>query len=70
MITRRRFLTRVAAAGGASLGYEAMTGLGLLAAPAQAPFDLTGRVVGVACRDSRRRTGRADRRLRARQSRL
>ena len=46
-LTRRRFLTRVAAAGGASLAYEAMTGLGLLAAPAQAPFDLTGRVSGV-----------------------
>ena len=46
-LTRRRFLTRVAAAGGASLAYEAMTGLGLLAAPAQTPFDLTGRVSGV-----------------------
>ena len=46
-LTRRRFLARVAAAGGASLAYEAMTGLGLLAAPAQAPFDLTGRVSGV-----------------------
>jgi monoamine oxidase len=45
--TRRQFLTRVGAAGGASLVYEAMTGLGLLAAPAQAPFDLTGRVSGV-----------------------
>src|SRR5688500_8610102 len=46
-LTRRRFLARVAAAGGASLAYETMTGLGLLAAPAQAPFDLTGRVSGV-----------------------
>ena len=46
-LTRRQFLTRTAAAGGASLVYEAMTGLGLLAAPAQAPFDLTGRVSGV-----------------------
>ena len=46
-LTRRRFLARVAAAGGASLVYEAMTGLGLLAAPAQAPFELTGRVSGV-----------------------
>ena len=46
-LTRRRFLTRVAAAGGASLAYEAMTGLGLLAAPRQAPFQLTGRVSGV-----------------------
>ena len=32
-LTRRRFLARVAAAGGVSLAYEAMTGLGLLAAP-------------------------------------
>ena len=47
LLTRRHFLTRVAAAGGASLVYEAMTGLGLLAAPTQAPFDLTGRVSGV-----------------------
>jgi monoamine oxidase len=46
-LTRRDFLTRVAAAGGASLVYEAMTGLGLLAAPTQAPFELTGRVSGV-----------------------
>ena len=46
-LTRRRFLRRVAAAGGASLTYEAMTGLGLLAAPSQARFDLSGRVSGV-----------------------
>jgi monoamine oxidase len=47
-LTRRRFLTRVALAGGASLAYEAMTGLGLLAAPAQqTPFELSGRVPGV-----------------------
>ena len=46
-LTRRRFLTRVAAAGGASLVYEAMTGLGLLAAPTQTPFGLSGRVSGV-----------------------
>jgi monoamine oxidase len=47
-LTRRRFLTRVAAVGGGSLVYEAMTGLGLLAAPQQAPpFELTGRVSGV-----------------------
>ena len=45
-LTRRRFLTRVAAAGGASLVYESMAGLGLLATPAQVPFDLTGRVSG------------------------
>ena len=46
-ITRRRFLARVAAAGGAPLAYEAMVGLGLLAAPSQSPFDLTGRVSGL-----------------------
>ena len=46
-LTRRRFLKRVAAAGGVSLAYEAMTGLGLLPAPSQAPFDLSGRVSGV-----------------------
>ena len=46
-LTRRRFLKRVAAAGGVSLAYEAMTGLGLLAAPSQAPFNLSGRVSGV-----------------------
>ena len=46
-VTRRRFLTRVAAAGGASLGYEAMTALGLLAAPSQTSFNLAGRVSGV-----------------------
>jgi monoamine oxidase len=44
--TRRDFLKRVGAAGGASLVYEAMTGLGLLAAPSQAPFGLSGRVSG------------------------
>ena len=32
-LTRRQFLTRVAAAGSVSLAYEAMTGLGLIAAP-------------------------------------
>jgi monoamine oxidase len=47
VLTRRRFLTRAAAAGGASLVYEAMTGLGLLATPAQTRFDLSGRVSGV-----------------------
>src|SRR5688572_17810785 len=46
-LTRRRFLKRVAAAGGVSLAYEAMTGLGLLAAPSQVPFNLSGRVPGV-----------------------
>ena len=47
LLTRRRFLTRAAAAGGVSLVYEAMTGLGLLATPAQASFELSGRVSGV-----------------------
>jgi monoamine oxidase len=46
-LTRRRFLMRAGAAGGASLVYEAMTGLGLLAAPAQARFDLSGKVSNV-----------------------
>jgi monoamine oxidase len=46
-LTRRRFLAHLAAVGGAPLVYDAMTGLGLLAAPTQAPFDLTGRVSGV-----------------------
>jgi monoamine oxidase len=46
-VTRRRFLTRVAAAGGASLAYEAMTALGLLAAPSQTTFNLAGRVSGI-----------------------
>jgi monoamine oxidase len=47
ILTRRQFLTRVAAAGSVSLAYEAMTGLGLLAAPQQTPFGLSGRVSGV-----------------------
>jgi len=46
-LTRRHFLTRLGAAGGASLVYEAMTGLGLLAQPAPARFELAGRVSGV-----------------------
>ena len=46
-LTRRHFLARVGAVGGASLMYEAMTCLDLLAAPAQAPFELTGRASGV-----------------------
>ena len=48
LLTRRGFLTRVGGAGGASLMYEAMTGLGLLAAPVQqTPFELPGRVSNV-----------------------
>jgi|RhiMethySRZTD1v2_1073278.scaffolds.fasta_scaffold19369_4 monoamine oxidase len=46
-LTRRRFLTHLATAGSASLAYEAMMGLGLLAAPAQARFELAGRVSNV-----------------------
>jgi monoamine oxidase len=46
-VTRRRFLTHVAAAGGASLAYEGMTALGLLAAPSQTSFTLAGRVSGI-----------------------
>ncbi len=46
-VTRRRFLTCVAAGGGGSLAYEAMTALGLLAAPSQTSFNLAGRVSGV-----------------------
>jgi monoamine oxidase len=43
VLTRRHFIERAALAGGASLAYEAMTGLGLLAAPqTAAPFDLQG----------------------------
>ena len=42
MLTRRLFIERLAAVGGASLAYEGMTGLGLLEA-AQAPaFELRG----------------------------
>jgi monoamine oxidase len=47
VLTRRGFLTRAAAAGGAVLVYEAMTGLGLLAAPAQTKFELSGRVSNI-----------------------
>jgi monoamine oxidase len=46
-LTRRVFLKRLAAAGSVSIAYEAMIGLGLLAAPRQAPFNLSGRVSGV-----------------------
>jgi monoamine oxidase len=47
MLTRRHFIERVAAAGGISLAYDALTGLGLLAAPQQIPFSLSGDVKGV-----------------------
>jgi monoamine oxidase len=46
-LTRRQLLERIAAAGGASMAYEAMTGLGLLEAAQQAPFDLRGQGNGV-----------------------
>lgn len=46
-LTRRGFLQRVATVGSVSLAYDAMTGLGLLASPSQAPFELSGRVSGV-----------------------
>jgi monoamine oxidase len=46
-ITRRDLLHRIAATGGASFVYEAMTGLGLLEAQTRAPFDLQGQVDGV-----------------------
>lgn len=45
-ITRRRFLERMAAAGGGALAYEAMVGLGLLAAPPQRAFSLSSRAPG------------------------
>jgi monoamine oxidase len=47
-LTRRDFVKRMAAAGSVSIAYEAMTGLGLLAAPSQGPpFNLSGRVSNV-----------------------
>ena len=46
-VTRRGFLTRLAAVGSGSLAYEAMTALGLLTAPTQTSFKLDGRVSGV-----------------------
>ena len=46
-LTRRVFLTRLAATGGAAMAYDAMTGLGLLAAPAPSRFDLQGHGHGV-----------------------
>jgi monoamine oxidase len=46
-LTRRDFLGRVAAAGGAPLVYEAMTALGLLATPTAIRFEPSGQVSGV-----------------------
>ena len=46
-LTRRQLLERIAATGGAAMAHEAMTALGLLAAPpAQNPFELRGQVPG------------------------
>ncbi len=47
MLTRRLFIERIAAVGGASLAYEAMTGMGLLEAQQAMPFGLRGDVDGV-----------------------
>lgn len=47
MLTRRTFIERLAAAGGASLAYEGMTGLGLLEAAQATPFALRGDGKGV-----------------------
>src|SRR5437867_9108043 len=46
-LTRRRFLERIAAVGGATMAYEAMTALDLLAAPEQDRFELRGQVSGI-----------------------
>lgn len=47
MLTRRQLIQRIAAVGGASLAYDAMSGLGLMAAQEREPFDLRGEVKGV-----------------------
>jgi monoamine oxidase len=47
MLTRRQLIQRIAAVGGASLAYDAMSGLGLMAAQDRLPFDLRGEVKGV-----------------------
>ena len=47
MLTRRNFIERLAAAGGASLAYEGMVGIGLLEAAQSAPFELRGNGKGV-----------------------
>jgi monoamine oxidase len=47
VLTRRHFLERVAATGGASLAYETMSGLGLMAAQPAASFGLRGDGKGV-----------------------
>ncbi len=47
MLTRRTFIERLAAVGGASLAYEGMTGLGLLEAAQSTPFALRGDGKGI-----------------------
>ena len=47
MLTRRLFIERLAAVGGASLAYEGMTGLGLLDAAQATPFALRGDGKGI-----------------------
>jgi monoamine oxidase len=47
VLTRRHFIERAALAGGVSLAYETMTGLGLLAAPQTSAFNLQGNGSGV-----------------------
>lgn len=47
MLTRRNFIERLAAVGGASLAYEGMVGVGLLEAAQSAPFALRGDGKGV-----------------------
>jgi monoamine oxidase len=47
MLTRRNFIERLAAVGGASLAYEGMVGVGLLEAAQSAPFELRGEGKGV-----------------------
>ena len=47
MLTRRNFIERLAAVGGASLAYEGMVGAGLLEAAQSTPFELRGDGKGV-----------------------
>jgi monoamine oxidase len=47
MLTRRNFIERLAAVGGASLAYEGMVGVGLLEAAQSTPFELRGDGKGV-----------------------
>ncbi len=47
MLSRRHFIEQLAAAGGVSLAYDSMHGLGVLEASTSTPFDLRGTVAGV-----------------------